>query len=311
MRRFLNFGSFVSSTREEITAEVPVTHQDAPDYYSIEGYSPFKAYSICGETYETLTPLMFTATHANTKKVKDLLNAHPQQLNMINAKSMSVLNLACLTFPLNCSLATIELLLQSGATFGTSLKESCDSDMTSLGLFMGAISTLPLAHPLTLIYKSKTQSRGDKIELAALLIKYGALTNISENLAIMLITGAIDTGSVVLVKQLIEGGIDVNKKWNGTDGTPLIYSIAVNKCPTVTEALIDLGADVNLSNSKGCSPFARALALGPTNGSVFVDMILTHAAPARPELFDQGQEGFQARMSDQQRTARTLLEGPL
>ena len=282
LNRLLSIGSFVSNTRDEAALNANTEPAVSPsDYCSIAGYSPFDSYSIAGQTHTGLAPLMYLATHQPTAVVEDWLIEHHHQLDMVNAEPTTALNLACQSYPLSCSFETIELLLQFGAKFGT---DPGDSSTTSLGLSTSSrSSSKSLAHPLTLVYKSNISSEANKIELADLLIRHGALKDMPKGLAVTLITNAIDTGIPTLVEQLVEGGLDVNTKWGGNDGTPLIYSINKLK-PTMTAALIDLGADVNLANRRDCSPFAVALALGSTRGKVFVDLILTRKAPVKPEI---------------------------
>lgn len=250
------------------------TASTSKDYYEIENYSPFRSYRVGKYTVTGLTPAMFAVTNLTpTADVASHLDEHPDELNMLNAYPFSALNLAVISYPNQCTLETIELLLTKGATIGSGSVEY-SSGSTSSSLFAGSISSFSspgsLLHPLYYVYKSETQTKANKLELVALLIKHGAKANDK------LFRLAIDTDMPELVTQLVEAGFNINAKWSShRDYAPLIYCIKRLKYEMVS-TLLALGADVNLAGREDVSPFACAVGLGETDGKRMVDMLLGH-----------------------------------
>ena len=252
-----------------------VTPSTQKDYYGIEDYSPFRSYRVGKYTVTGLTPLMFAVTDLTpTEDVGSHLDEYPAELNMLNAHPFSALNLACISYPNNCTLATIELLLTRGATMGSGAVEYSSSGGSSMfSSSSSSVASNPgsLLHPLYYVYKSETQTKANKIELAALLIKHGAKPNDQ------LFRLAIDTDMPELVTQLVQAGYDINTRWGSRSGSsPLIYCIQKLKYDMVS-TLMSLGADVNLAGHGDPSPFACAVGLGEADGERMVDILLGHA----------------------------------
>jgi serine/threonine-protein phosphatase 6 regulatory ankyrin repeat subunit B len=100
-----------------------------------------------------------------------------------------------------------------------------------------------------------------KNDVVKALIDKGADVNLTDNTGLTPLMIAAEKGHLTTVQALLSTpGIDIDDKT--TDGVTALYFAAINGKEDVVKALIDKGADVNLTDNDGQTPIMAASSLG-------------------------------------------------